>query len=125
MIYTSYFAKIRDVPNPISISLFKPEWLPRVKECEKLMPPVWLLQSYKKGATSWGCYDQIFRRVVLSKLDPAKLVEELTPLGSSQDFTLLCYEASGKNCHRHIVSDWLRNAGIPCEEFSYGQPTLF
>lgn len=125
MIYTSYFSRLADVPNPISISLFRPKWLKKIEECEKLMPPIWLLNSYKNGKTSWACYDQIYRRVVLAKLDPAELVKELTPLGSSQDFTLLCYEAPDKFCHRQIVAEWLREAGFPCEEFNFGQATLF
>lgn len=125
MIYTSYFARIKEVPNPISIALFKPKWLQNVREYEKIMPPIWLLNSYKKGATSAECYEATFRRVVLDKLDPAQVVAELTPLGSVQDFTLLCYEKSGDFCHRHVVSKWFRENGIPCEEFEFGQQTLF
>ena len=57
-------------------------------------------------------YTKTFHERVLNKLDPRQVAQEL-----SDDAVLMCYEKSGDFCHRHLVADWLRTAGIAVEEF--------
>ena len=52
-------------------------------------------------------YEELYRKQVLSKLDPLKVWEDL------QDAVILCHEKiedieSGKTfCHRHMIARWL------------------
>lgn len=52
-------------------------------------------------------YEELYRKQVLSKLDPLKVWEDL------QDVVILCHEKiedieSGKTfCHRHMIARWL------------------
>jgi len=52
-------------------------------------------------------YEKVYRRDILSKLDPEKVWDDL------QDSIILCHESiakieSGETfCHRHIVAKWL------------------
>ena len=74
MIYTSYFAQIRNLPNniiPIAICGGIPQWY----------SGLW----YKKLAPKYKFF--------------------------------ICYEKPDDFCHRHLAADWMRKAGIPCEEW--------
>jgi len=53
----------------------------------------------------------------LSLLDPQQVVDELKALAGSEDIALVCYERPSDFCHRHLVANWLTQAGFPTEEF--------
>lgn len=36
----------------------------------------------------------------------------------SKDVALLCCEKPSDFCHRHLVADWFRKNGVPCEELN-------
>lgn len=106
MITTSYFAREKNIPNPVSISQVKPRWDTQAKEYKKLAPPWDLVDRYKKGLVTPAEYTEEFHRTVLSKLDPKAVLEEIIRL-FGDDATLLCYEKAGDFCHRRIVADWI------------------
>ena len=49
-------------------------------------------------------YAKAYHEQVLSKLDPLKVWNDL------KDSTILCWEGSGKFCHRHLVAAWLEKS---------------
>ena len=110
---TSYFAsKEWRGKNAVAISKGVPEWY-RGRVYEKLVPPWWMVNMSDEEE-----YEKSYRRVVLSKLDPKEVFEEL-----GEDAILLCWEtskdiASGKIfCHRRIVARWLEEKlGVIVEE---------
>lgn len=118
-IYTTYFANVKNLPQnviPVSIAGKAPE--------------AWRWHQYKKLAPKWGFfsvwkqnhdnayYEEHFRDEVLSKLDPEEVYQELqSTVGASNVIALVCYETPASFCHRHLVADWFRDAGIACEEW--------
>ncbi len=114
MLYTSYFGNIKKLPEGytiISISRMCPKGI-KMKMYGKLAPSAELLSDYKSGLVSWEQYVERYKKETLSKLNPTEVAKEL-----GDNVILLCYEKADDNCHRHIVSEWLRNAGININEF--------
>lgn len=78
-----------------------------------LAPPKELLFGYKSGKISWDYFKKEYHRQVLSKLNPAYVIDEI-----GEDAVLLCHEPRGEPCHRHIVAEWLRNYGVSIKEYN-------
>ena len=95
---TSYFAKYKK-NNGISIAIKHP---PDFKgDCYPALYPKWsFLQQYKKDHDEKK-YTEAYYKEILSKLEPEKVYADL------KDKVLLCWEGSGKFCHRRIVAEWL------------------
>ena len=111
MIYTSYFANIKNLPKklkPISISRFSPDWYTG-EEDKSLAPSKDLLLGYKAGKFTKDDYIKIYNEQ-LSNLNPFDIHQK------HQDHVFLCYEKSVDFCHRHLLSDWLNKNGIQCFE---------
>jgi hypothetical protein len=108
VIYTSYFSKYRG-PNGVSIAGKTPAGFPG-RECKKLAPKWWFYKKYKEDG-DWDFYTEQYYKEVLSVLDPLELAKEL-----GDEAVIICYETPEKECHRHLVADWLRAAGIDVQE---------
>jgi len=109
---TSYFAKYKKIENAVSIALSSPKGF-KGKEYKKLAPPSWLLKKYKNDNDK-DFYIKAYYDEVLNNLDPDKVYKEL-----GKDAVLLCWEKSGKFCHRYLVSEWLsHNLKICITEYS-------
>ena len=121
-IYTSYFANVGKLPFDavlISIARYAPKvW--KGKECKSLAPPPALLEKYKQTHDA-GEYTEWFNAVLDRKdIAPYKEMFEILSVGHDRKehpIVLLCYERPGAFCHRHIVAEWLKLNGIPCEEW--------
>ena len=99
---TSYFANRKAAADPKAVSIAR--WTPRWWAGRRyivLAPPVALLRLAKAGLP-WDEFATEYRRYVLDKLDPAKVLADLGP-----DAILLCWEKPGDNCHRRLVAEWL------------------
>src|SRR4030043_2269486 len=102
---TSYYSKSAKNPNAVSIAGKAPLWY-NGREYKKLAPKFWFYKKYKEDG------DEVFYTVqyyeeVLNKLDPKTVFMDL-----GENAVILCWEASGKFCHRHIVAEWLiKNLG--------------
>lgn len=109
MIYTSYFGspKIRNRQELYSIARSSPKTFIGGR-ISKLMPGWDLISHWKRNK------DKLYYRekyaLVLAKCDVHRAGEVL------QGKTLLCWEASGYFCHRHLVAEWLREAGYEVRE---------
>lgn len=97
---TSYFAKASEYPTAISIAGRAPEGF-RGRQYKKLAPKVWFFKKYKEDGDE-ACYTEHYYAEVLNKFDAREIFEEL-----GEDAILLCWEAPGKFCHRHLIAKWL------------------
>jgi len=116
MITTSYFAREKNVSNPVRISQGKPKWDTKAKEYGKLAPPWDLVNRYHNGLVNPAEYTEEYHRRVLSNLDPKAVLEEIIRLFGA-DATLLCFEKAGDFCHRRLVADWIeKGTGVVIPE---------
>ena len=106
---TSYFAKSSKDPNAVSIARSCPAGF-KGRVYKKLAPPYSLLKKYKEDLDE-DFYTKEYNEI-LAKLNPETVYEELGP-----DVVLLCWELSGKFCHRRLVAKWLSdNLGLDIQE---------
>lgn len=127
MIYTSYFAKLKSLPEniiPISICGKAPDWYKGL-QYKKLAPKYDFLMEWKKNHDN-EYYIKCFNEQVLNKLDVEQVVFELFDTvyfinSVDTDICLICYEKPSDFCHRHLVADWLNKNGILCEEYNFNK----
>lgn len=122
MIYTGYFAQLRNIPQniiPISICAQVPKWYTGLQH-KKLAPKYGFFTEWKKNQDN-DYYIEHYNKEVLSGLNANDIVSELYGLlpeeSKGLDIVLVCYEKSTDFCHRHLVADWLRQNGIACAEW--------
>ena len=111
-IYTSYFAKLRSLPEniiPISICGKAPEWYTGL-QYKKLAPKYGFFMEWKKNHDN-NYYIEHFDSEVLNLLDAKTIYEELSKMSGEKDVVLICYEKPSDFCHRHLVAEWLRKNG--------------
>lgn len=109
---TSYFANVKNMYNEnlVSIAMKTPEGF-RGRIYEPLAPKYDWWIEWKKRGLSEEWYREKYYETVLDKLNPANIYRQL-----GEDAILCCYESPEKFCHRHIVAEWLENAGYEVEE---------
>lgn len=115
MIYTSYFAKAAKLEGvKLSISVVTPKWV-QVDGYWNAVKPAWnLVEKYKNDADE-EAYTSAYEKQ-LAGLDLSRDVREL--LSISGDVFLLCYEAPGKFCHRHLLAKHLKEKyGLDVHEY--------
>ena len=123
MLYTSYFAKLKSLPDnviPISICGKAPEWYKGL-QYKKLAPKYDFFMKWKENHDN-EYYTKCFNEQILNKLDAYTVVMELKHLCDKSlwdkvDICLICYEKPSDFCHRHLVADWLNKNGFNCEEW--------
>lgn len=119
MLYTTYFSKLRSLPDtitPIAICGKSPEGYGGLQY--KKLAPKWSFFSEWKKTHDNGYYVKHFDAEVLSTLDPNKVYQELVALaGGNTEIALVCYESPEKFCHRHLVRNWLMINGFQIKEF--------
>lgn len=114
MLYTSYFSKIKYIEKPLAISAGRPNFYqgpvywPLAPETKRILWP------YKNGEIGEERYVELYYEIVLSPLDPHATYQDI--LDNHGQAVLLCWEGRGKFCHRHIVADWFKQAGLEIEE---------
>lgn len=124
MIYTSYFAKLKSLPDnivPISICGKAPDWYKGL-QYKKLAPKYDFFMEWKKNHNN-DYYIKCFNEQVLDKLDILTVIRNLIDLTISagqtnKNICLICYEKPSDFCHRHLVAEWLRKNGFECEEWN-------
>lgn len=118
MIYTSYFARLKYLPDnviPISICGKAPSWYKGL-QYKKLAPKYDFFMKWKDNHDNKQ-YIESFNEQVLSRLDVREVIKELFDMANSKDICLICYEKPNDFCHRHLVSNWLNNNGVKCKEW--------
>ena len=126
MIYTSYFAKLKSLPEniiPISICGKAPDWYKGL-QYKKLAPKYGFFMEWKKNHDN-DYYIKCFSEQVLDKLNALTVMRDLIDLVNSmedhigKEIALICYEKPSDFCHRHLVTEWLKKNGLQCKEWDY------
>ena len=133
MLYTTYFAKLRSLPDnviPVSICAKAPAWYDGI-QYKKLAPKYGFFKEWQKTRDN-EYYIQHFNDEVLSQLNVIRTADELqvsmpeeikmkmqAPFWRNKDWhiALVCYEKPTDFCHRHLVSEWFNANGYPCSEW--------
>lgn len=119
MIYTSYFANLKNIPDtitPVAICAKVPKWFTGI--CYRALAPSYdILMNYKNSG-DFDNYTDRYRNEILSTLDPESVVKKLMYLSGNEDIVLLCYEKDFSQCHRSLVSKWLVSYGFECKEYT-------
>jgi len=121
MIYTSYFAKLKSLPDnviPISICGKAPYWYKGL-QYKKLAPKYDFFMKWKENHDN-DYYIKCFNEQVLDKLNIRDVIYDLVGIldvNEDVDIALICYEKPSDFCHRHLVADWLNEHGFECKEF--------
>lgn len=112
-IYTSYFAKSKDLPKDISqiaICGGVPFWWKGIWY-KKVAPRIKFFQEWKKNHDN-EFYIKHFNDEVLSQRNPDDVVKELFAMANgAEKICLMCYEKPEDFCHRHLVADWINKTG--------------
>lgn len=124
MIYTTYFAKLKQLPEdvvPIAICT-KPPVGVKCPVFRQLAPKYDFFKYYKvTGDTEY--FTKCYNEQILNWLNPALILDALyreagvSPITS--DIALVCYEKPSDFCHRQLVAEWFNKNGIPCKEYKY------
>ena len=120
MIYTTYFARLKYLPEnvvPISICGKAPDWYKGL-EYKKLAPKYDFFKEWKKNHDN-DYFIKCFNEQVLGVLNARSVIEDLENLTGHyvSDIALVCYEKSTDFCHRHLVREWLIENNFKCKEF--------
>lgn len=119
MLYTTYFANVKKLPPdiiPISICGKAPSGYKGL-QYKTLAPMYAFFQKWKETGDN-HYYVQCYNEQVLLMLNANRVLEELKALsGGAENIALVCYEKPEDFCHRHLVSNWLRENGIKAKEF--------
>ena len=136
MICTSYFAKLKSLPDnviPISICGKAPNWYKGL-QYKKLAPKYDFFMKWKENHDN-DYYIKCFNEQVLSGLDAYEVANDFYNLlpekekflinitncppwnNDSVNIALICYEKTSDFCHRHLVADWLNENGFECKEW--------
>lgn len=128
MIFTSYFAQIRNFPDnivPLSISQYPPKWY--TGACTKILaPPPELLFSYKGKEVSDEEYTTVYTKKIVDMLEFGslnldKIINNTVPItrdglpvkeSNTNHIALCCFEKSTDFCHRHILASILNDYQI-------------
>lgn len=115
--HTSYFAKVSSLPAgyvPVAISTSVPDFYKGV-HFKALCPPYITFMKYKNGG-SWETFCKEYNRK-LDTFDFERTVSSIRyKARDAENIVLLCFERPSANCHRHLVAEWFKQHGIPCEE---------
>ena len=128
MIYTSYFAKLKNLPDnviPVSICGKAPDWYTGL-QYKKLAPKYDFFMMWKENHDN-DYYVKCFNEQVLDKIDIYTVMRDLNELANgidnlyNKDICFICYEKPTDFCHRHLVADWLNRNKIKCEEYDFSE----
>ena len=136
MIYTSYFAKLKQIEElniiPVSICGRCPNWY-KGNQYKKLAPNYKFFMEWKQNQDN-DFYVEHFQKEILDNRNINIVLQDLfnffsidqqefiknsyTPYWMNNNFNiaLICYEKPSDFCHRHLVADWMTKNGIPVKE---------
>lgn len=119
MLYTSYFAQLKNLPKdivPISICGRAPDWYDGL-QYKKLAPKYRFFMEWKRNHDN-NFYIKHFNEEVLNQLNVNNIIKDLKSLVSNNSIALICYEKPDDFCHRHLVANWFNENGVNCKEWT-------
>lgn len=113
-IYTSYYSKLKNMPEDailMSVSRTEPKGVHVHFKWEEVAPTSEILYGYKKGTVSKEAYTAAYLDQ-LRQLYKAGRLSAFIDWAKKQDkpVILLCWEKPGDFCHRIILADALNKA---------------
>lgn len=122
-IYTSYFAKHKELKEHGVMVISIARYNPRFVSCVSLkeVAPTPEILSMKMNPIE---YTRRYETEVLAHLNIAHILREISMLSNDHDVALCCYEKEGQFCHRFLLADFLREHGVPVEEWRTPTSTL-
>lgn len=120
-VYVSYYGS-RSIPEDaftVQISTSKPKGMEVDVEFEMVYPDYkTMVAPHRDGSIDDAEYTRRYKEAVL---DPKKdrileAVGRMKEMAEDRDIYLMCYEKPGAFCHRYLVSNFLNENGIACEE---------
>lgn len=134
MIYTSYFAKLKSLPDniiPISICGKAPDWYKGL-QYKRLAPKYDFFMEWKRTHDN-NYYIKCFKEQVTDQLNVYETVYKLyekigiyldeegisfsSESTNDKHICLICYEKPEDFCHRHLVAKWLNDNNFKCKEW--------
>ena len=114
MIYTSYYANYRKFKGMFRVSISRTAPSNSYDlQLTKLAPTAKLLQNHKSNFITNEEYTSVYNSQLLGLENDgyiAKFVKALSNLQElHEDVVLLCYEKTGKFCHRHLLAEYLNS----------------
>jgi uncharacterized protein YeaO (DUF488 family) len=108
MLFTKSIQEKNDKSDGIRICIMrriKPEfefdiWMPN------LAPSTNLLNEYHQEKIDWGGFE---KRYIKEMESQSKYLVIVKDIAKKNNTTILCWELEGENCHRLLVSQFLRN----------------
>ena len=121
--YTSTFFNpdSNKLPNNYSIARSQPKGY-SYPSLDMLAPSKELLSNYKYNNLSWDDYIKEYN----TQLDSNKKAILDMINGLENNSVLNCWEPiENPQCHRHLLSKWLRTNGINIKEYGHGIPIIY
>lgn len=111
MIYTSYYGNHRKFKDMFRVSISRTAPINSYDlHLTKLAPTAELLQKYKSNSITNEEYTSMYNSQLLRLENDGYLAQFIKAISViDEDVVLLCYEKTGKFCHRHILTKWLNN----------------
>lgn len=125
MLYTSYLAKLKNLPDEgrkiiimrwvpkyIDISKYDLEWDPR------LAPSELLLSQYKEKSISFQEFTRRFKEEMQIRPDYNEACKDIKQsLDAGEDVYIICCEKDPFECHRTLIKDDIEAEGYKCREW--------
>lgn len=109
-IYEDYFGNWKNWRKdtvPVSVCRFPPKsWTGA--QLTEVAPPEWLLEGIKTNNIQLNLYVRIYNQILID-LGKEGIMEKLKEKSGGKDVSLICYEAPGDFCHRHLLKEFLEN----------------
>ena len=126
MIYTSYLANVKKLPEDMK-KILVIRWKPRntmnpekynLEWWPELAPSELILSKYKDGSIDWQQYRVMFVDHANSSVMFQEALKEVIEINKTQDVCLICYEKNDLECHRSIIRDIIKEKyNIDSKEF--------
>ena len=118
MYYTSYFGNIKRIDRTkyklVSVTNSKPSFCDEtIGDWSFLGPSKDLLYKYKNKQIKEDEYTDIYMDFLTDKWCEIK---DYIIYHQNENIVFLCYEKPDDFCHRHLLSSFLNEKGIKCEE---------
>lgn len=115
--YTSYVANIKNLPPDIVPVVFDYLYDAAGMRYRKLAPTFASYHWWKNKHHDNNIYAEEYKQLILDRLDPLLVRDELLAMTNGKAFCLVSEEKPGEFSLRHIAADWMRKAGIDIQEY--------
>lgn len=106
MIYTSYYTKAQHIKNAVLVQVSNSAPMPTDYTIRPAIPAWSLVSAHKNKQIT----NEEYTRKYISDTNFAAIKAKLDAIqiaNKGKDIYLLCYEGTGKFCHRHILAEQL------------------